>query len=212
LAKGKGDQPPAGGDVAGVVDIQEYVWALQILDSNDGIGDIIGDIQNANAGDIEATQAQLGGVLGRLRDIINLRGWKPQAGVIQLAFRANMADWQPKGNLLRINLDVTNPEPESLPTLWDARGKLHDVIIRGGVRQPALGEAAPVWEIAAILEAHEKGEHRVLPNIGCPNCLAELEAKRQAMPAPLEGAEPEPEPTPGMEPAEPYPTDEPEPD
>jgi len=200
LAKGTDkDEPKA--DIPGVVNITEYRWALQLLDSEDGVGDIIGDIQNHNADDIAAL-SQLGAVLGRLREVIGLRGWKPQAGAIQLAFRANVADWEPKGTLLRIILDVPNPDPESLPTLWGARGKQHDVIIRGGVRQPALGEAPPEWDIGEIIAEHNEGVHRLLPNIGCPMCLAELEAKRQAgaKPEALEGAEGEPgepEPEPG---------------
>lgn len=200
MAKGTDkDEPKA--DIPGVVNITEYRWALQLLDSEDGVGDIIGDIQNHNADDIAAL-SQLGAVLGRLREVIGLRGWKPQAGAIQLAFRANVADWEPKGTLLRIILDVPNPDPESLPTLWGARGKQHDVIIRGGVRQPALGEAPPEWDIGEIIAEHNEGVHRLLPNIGCPMCLAELEAKRQAgaKPEALEGAEGEPgepEPEPG---------------
>ena len=205
MAKGTDkDEPKA--DIPGVVNITEYRWALQLLDSEDGVGDIIGDIQNHNADDIAAL-SQLGAVLGRLREVIGLRGWKPQAGAIQLAFRANVADWEPKGTLLRIILDVPNPDPESLPTLWGARGKQHDVIIRGGVRQPALGEAPPEWDIGEIIAEHNEGVHRLLPNIGCPMCLAELEAKRQAgaKPEALEGAEgepgePEPEPGEGGEP------------
>ena len=205
MAKGTDkDEPKA--DIPGVVNITEYRWALQLLDSEDGVGDIIGDIQNHNADDIAAL-SQLGAVLGRLREVIGLRGWKPQAGAIQLAFRANVADWEPKGTLLRIILDVPNPDPESLPTLWGARGKQHDVIIRSGVRQPALGEAPPEWDIGDIIAEHNEGVHRLLPNIGCPMCLAELEAKRQAgaKPEALEGAEgepgePEPEPGEGGEP------------
>ncbi|MCJ7527494.1 MAG: hypothetical protein MUO37_05195 [Methyloceanibacter sp.] len=207
MAKGTDkDEPKA--DIPGVVNITEYRWALQLLDSEDGVGDIIGDIQNANAGDVDAALSQLGAVLGRLREVIGLRGWKPQAGAIQLAFRANVADWEPKGTLLRIILDVPNPDPESLPTLWGARGKQHDVIIRGGVRQPALGEAPPEWDIGEIIAEHNEGVHRLLPNIGCPMCLAELEAKRQAggPPEALEGAEPEPEFEPEVEP-EPEPSD-----
>lgn len=201
MAKRDGDEPTSG-DVGGIVSIQDYVWALQILDSDDGLGDIIGEIQTTRAGRPDETLSAIGAVLARLREIIGLRGWKPQAGAVQLAFRANLADWEPKGTLLRIILDVTNPDPDSLPTLWGARGKQHDVIIRSGVRQPALGEAPPEWDISDIIAEHNAGDHRLLPNIGCPNCLAELEAKRQAgaKPEALEGAEGEPvetEPEPG---------------
>lgn len=194
MATGKDKDEPTSEDLAGNVSIQDYVWALQILDSDDGLGDIIGEIQNTRAGRPDETLSAVGAVLARLREIIGLRGWKPQAGAVQLAFRANLADWEPKGTVLRIILDVTNPDPESLPTLWGARGKQHDVIIRGGVRQPALGEAPPEWDIGDIIAEHNDGYHRLLPNIGCPMCLAELEAKRQAgaKPEALEGAEGEP--------------------
>ncbi len=180
--------------------LRGYGLAVAVIDDIDPVAEIVQEAMSVDGvKELTADQAAAAArLLHRIQDVLRARHWGPPPAAT-LQFKGRIVKWQPHDSgdarVLRLTFDVDGPDAASLPALWNVGDLVADAEFRYGDRQLQLAPMPEAWEMGALLDAHDRGEHVMDQDWACPACLLDraqrsmAEGTLEAPPATTDGDE-----------------------